>query len=304
MTAQFRLRGFAASARHVLTLLSLWTFVLPPVSLVAQEAGGAFDSNGVPIHYADKGGGAPVVLIHGFTGSAARHWGAPGVIQALETAGYRVIAMDCRGHGESGKPHDPSRYGLEMVGDVIRLLDHLRIDRAHVVGYSMGGAIANQLLVRYPRRLITVTLLGAGWEGEDLKTLTAQFAALAEGFDKKDASWLLRAVGPSGQKAPTPEEIAAANASLFARNDGEALAAAARGLLPLYEISADSLRAVSLPVLAIVGDQDTFNLEGVKRMAGIVPGMEVVRLPGATHASSVRPSSEPLVAFLNKHKRD
>jgi pimeloyl-ACP methyl ester carboxylesterase len=226
------------------------------------------------------------------------------VISALETAGYRVIAMDCRGHGESGKPHDPGLYGLEMVGDVIRLLDYLKIDRAHVVGYSMGGAIANQLLIRHSPRLITITLLGAGWEGEDLKVLATQFSALADGFDKKDATWLIRAVSSSGQQGPTAEESAAANASLFARNDSDALAAAARGLLPLYQVPADSLRGVSLPVLAIVGEQDTLNLEGVKRMAAVVRGMEVVRLPGATHASSVRPSAEPLVAFLNKHRRD
>jgi len=289
---------------RILTLLAAWMFLLSPASVAGQDLSGSFDSNGITIHYVEKGRGAPVVLLHGFTGSATRHWEAPGVISALETAGYRVIAMDCRGHGESGKPHDPGLYGLEMVGDVIRLLDHLKIDRAHVVGYSMGGAIANQLLIRHSPRLITVTLLGAGWEGEDLKALASQFSALADGFEKKDASWLIRAVSSAGQKGPTAEEIAAANASLFARNDSDALAAAARGLLPLYQVPADSLRGVSLPVLAIVGDQDTLNLEGVKRMAAVVRGMEVVRIPSATHASSVRPSAEPLVAFLNKHRRD
>jgi pimeloyl-ACP methyl ester carboxylesterase len=301
MTARIRLRGVAASARQVPALLTALTFLLCPAPLTGQDHTPSFDSNGVPIHYVDRGRGVPVVLIHGFTGSYARHWEAPGVIQALESARYRVIAMDCRGHGESGKPHSPNQYGFEMVGDVIRLLDHLRIDRAHVVGYSMGGAIANQLLIKYPRRLVTVTLLGAGWAGDDLTTLAAQFTALAEGFDKKDASWLIRAVGAPGKNGPTAAEIAAANASLFARNDADALAAAARGLLPLYQISADSLRGVSLPVLAIIGEQDTFNLDSVKRMATAVRGMEVVQLPGATHASSVRPSASPLVAFLNKH---
>ena len=90
-----------------------------------------------------------------------------------------------------------------------------------------------------------------------MKVLASQFSALADGFDKKDTSWLIRAVSSSGQKGPTAEEIAAANASLFARNDGDALAAAARGLLPLYQVSADSLRGVTRPVLAIVGEQDT-----------------------------------------------
>jgi pimeloyl-ACP methyl ester carboxylesterase len=289
---------------RILRLLVAWIVLLSPAAVAGQDRSGSYDSNGVPIHYVDKGHGAPVVLIHGFTGSAARHWQAPGVIAALETAGYRAIAMDCRGHGESGKPHDPALYGLEMAGDVIRLLDHLKIDRAHVVGYSMGGAIANQLLIKHSQRLITVTLLGAGWEGEDLKVLASQFSALADGFEKRDASWLIGAVSSSGQKGPSAEEVAAANASLFARNDGDALAAAARGLIPLYRVSADSLRGVSLPVLAIVGEQDALNLEGVRRMAAVVRGMEVVRIPGATHASSVRPSAEPLVTFLNKHRRD
>src|SRR4030095_6015631 len=142
----------------------------------AQQATQSFDSNGVQIQYLDKGRGAPVVLLHGFTGSFRRHWEAPGVIGALETAGYRVIAMDCRGHGESGKPHDPALYGLEMAGGVIRLLDHLKITRAHLAAYSMGAAIANQLLIKHSSRLITVTLLGAGWEGEDLQVLASRFS--------------------------------------------------------------------------------------------------------------------------------
>lgn len=302
MTARIRLRGRLASVGQALIVLTACT-LLAPARLAGQTATKSFDSNGVPIHYVDRGQGPPVVLIHGFTGSAVRHWEAPGVIQALESAGYRVIAMDCRGHGESGKPHDVKQYGSEMVGDVIRLLDHLKIDRAHIVGYSMGGAIASQLLIKHPGRLLTVTMLGAGWAGDNLKPLGAQFVAMAEGFDKKDASWLIRGVSAGAPKEPTPEEVAAANAALFARNDAEALAAAARSLLPLYEVSAESLRAVSLPVLAICGEQDALNVPMVKQMAATVRGMEVVWLPGATHASSVRPAAAPLVAFLDKHRK-
>src|SRR5216117_1589954 len=102
------------SAR-IIALLAACTLLAPPAS-VAQSAARSFDSNGIPIRYLDRGRGVPVVLIHGFTGSYTRHWETPGVIQALEAAGYRVIAMDCRGHGDSGKPHDASQYGLEMVG--------------------------------------------------------------------------------------------------------------------------------------------------------------------------------------------
>ena len=246
-------------------------------------------------------GGEPVVLLHGFTGSYARHWESPGVIAALTQAGYRVIVMDCRGHGQSGKPTGSGDYGLEMVSDVVRLLDHLDIERAHVAGYSMGGAIVNQLLVGYPGRLRTAMLLGSGWEGENLEALASQMSTLAEGFENRDASALIRGVVGSGGDGPTDAEIAALNASLFARNDPDVLAAVARSLVALYEVTGENLRAVALPVLAIVGEHDS-NLEAVTRMAGVMTGLQVVRIPGASHASSVRPSAEPLVRFLDRHR--
>jgi pimeloyl-ACP methyl ester carboxylesterase len=283
-------------------LLIACIVAVPSLCWPQQSAGESFDSNGVQIHYVDKGRGLPVVLIHGFTGSYARHWEAPGVIDALEKAGYRVVAMDCRGHGQSGKPHDAGQYGLEMVRDVVRLLDHLKIARAHIVGYSMGGSIANQLLVKHPDRLLTVTLLGAGWAGEDLTATNAQMLALADSFARRDASYLIRGVTAGGTNGPTEAEVAALGAALFARNDADALAAVARGFLPLYEVSRDSLRSAQVPVLALIGGLDSMNMEAVKRMKGVVPDLEVIELPGATHASSVRPSAEPLVAFLNKHR--
>lgn len=287
---------------RIIGLLTACVLALASVAR-AQQSAASFDSNGVPIAYVDKGRGAPVVLIHGFTGSYARHFEAPGVIDALEKAGYRVIALDCRGHGQSGKPLEASQYGLEMVADVVRLLDHLKIPRAHVVGYSMGGAIVNQLLVRYPGRLISATLLGAGWDGEAdaLKNITSLMLELADGFAKRDASPLIQRVTGS---RPTDEEVAAINASLFARNDPQVLAATARGLVPLYEVPAERLRATTLPVLAIVGEQDRPNLEAVKRMARLMPKLEVVEIPGATHATSVRPSAEHILAFLAKHRRE
>lgn len=274
----------------------------PAISPAQQSAGESFDSSGVQIHYVDKGRGVPVVLIHGFTGSYARHWEAPGVLDALEKAGYRVIAMDCRGHGQSGKPHDAGQYGLEMVRDVVRLLDHLKIARAHIVGYSMGGSIATQLLVRHPDRLLTVTLLGAGWAGEDLTVTNAQMLALADSFARRDASYLIRGVTSGGANGPTDAEVAALSAALFARNDADALAALARGYLPLADVPRDSLRSTQVPLLALIGELDSLNMDAVKRMKAVVPALEVIELPGATHASSVRPSAEPLVAFLNRHR--
>ena len=108
----------------------------------------SFDSDGVPIHYLVTGRaeGEPVVLIHGFAGNIE----TGGQVIAVLQKDYKVIALDCRGHGGSGKPHDPAKYGVEMANDVARLLDHLKIDKAHVVGYSMGSGIALNFAVHHP----------------------------------------------------------------------------------------------------------------------------------------------------------
>ena len=97
-----------------------------------------FDSAGVRIRYVSAGQGEPIILIHGWAADAEM-WDS--LMQDL-SRDYRVIAFDCRGHGRSDKPTDPKQYGMEMVNDVVRLMDHLGFSKAHIVGYSMGGSIA------------------------------------------------------------------------------------------------------------------------------------------------------------------
>src|SRR5262245_29583001 len=115
-------------------LLLVVLLCLIPADLRAEDR--FFESNGVRIRYTVQGKGEPVLLIHGFTANVERQWGLPGIIKRL-AKDYQVSALDNRGHGKSGKPHDPKRYGAEMAEDAIRLLDHLKIKKAHVVGYSM-----------------------------------------------------------------------------------------------------------------------------------------------------------------------
>src|SRR5438093_9961355 len=137
--------------------------------VAAQQAGTPdqfFDSKGVKIRYTVQGKGEPVLLIHGFLINQEMNWGGPGVIKELARH-YQVIALDNRGHGKSGKPHDPGQYGMEMTEDAVRLLDHLQIKKAHVVGYSMGGVITLKLLVSHPGRLLSATLGGHGGIKED-----------------------------------------------------------------------------------------------------------------------------------------
>ncbi len=135
--------------------LAVWLLLF--VGAGAGARADEFLSKGVKLRYLVEGQGPPVVLIHGLTLDAEMQWADPGIIKAL-AKDYRVIAMDCRGHGKSDKPHEPAAYGIEMVEDVSRLLDHLEIKKAHLVGYSLGGSIALKFLVSHPERCSSVVL--------------------------------------------------------------------------------------------------------------------------------------------------
>ena len=122
-----------------------------------------FDSNGVQIRFLDQGVGQAIILLHGLTADIEPSWIHTGVFQDL-ARDHRVIAMSLRGHGRSGKPRDSSAYGDEMARDVVRLLDHLRISRAHIVGHSFGGRITAKLLTTNPGRFLSATLTASSGE--------------------------------------------------------------------------------------------------------------------------------------------
>ena len=121
-----------------------------------------FDSDGVPIHYEVFGEGKPILIVHGFAASLEGNWVRPGWVETLSPI-RKVVALDCRGHGLSGKPHDPQSYaGHAMEDDVVRLMEHLHIEQADLFGYSMGAAISLRLLLRHPERFTYVVLGGIG----------------------------------------------------------------------------------------------------------------------------------------------
>jgi pimeloyl-ACP methyl ester carboxylesterase len=144
--------------------LSLW--LGRPANSIAAAESQFFDAKGVKIHFLIEGTGEPVVLIHGLDSSARVNWQMPGTIDAL-AKDHQVIAIDLPGYGESDKPVDPAAYGEQWVDDVILLLNHLNIRKAHIVGYSMGGMVALKLIAEHPDRVISGTLGGAGWLRED-----------------------------------------------------------------------------------------------------------------------------------------
>ena len=121
-----------------------------------------FDSDGVQIYYRLDGAGEPVVLIHGYSANGAVNFRTPGIVADL-AHDRLVITIDNRGHGQSEKPEQAGVYGLHMVNDVVRLLDHLELDSADIVGYSMGAMIGLKLAIDHPDRVRSLLMGGMGW---------------------------------------------------------------------------------------------------------------------------------------------
>lgn len=281
--------------------LSLGLIVLP--NTIRAEGKNTFDSNGVKIHYLDHGQGEPVLLVHGFAASGVLNWSLPGIIQSLRKQGYRVITIDNRGHGQSEKPHDPNKYGMEMVGDLTRLLDHLQLAKAHVVGYSMGAFLTCKMLTVSPDRMISATLGGAGWPREKDPRLNLM-TDLADSLETGNGIVpLLRALSPPERPEPTDEQLQNMSRLAMSVNDPLALAAIARSNSQLL-VAETSLRKNRLPVLAMVGQLDPLK-DSVEALVDVLPELEVVFIPGADHDTAFThvQFKSKLIEFLNKHRQ-
>src|SRR4030095_12947415 len=101
----------------------------------------------------------PVILIHGLTSSAVGNWFNPGIAQKLAKTN-RVIAIDMRGHGDTGP--SPADSNGTMIHDIVDFMDYLKLDKAHIGGYSMGGATTAGLIKVAPERFITASVMGIG----------------------------------------------------------------------------------------------------------------------------------------------
>ncbi|MHA2290465.1 MAG: alpha/beta fold hydrolase, partial [Promethearchaeota archaeon] len=102
-----------------------------------------FDNEGIKIYYEIEGEGPPVVMVHGFSGNLENSWKETNWVKTLKDS-YQLILLDCRGHGESDKPHDETYYGQKMNEDIIKLMEYLSIEKANLFGYSMGAYITFQ----------------------------------------------------------------------------------------------------------------------------------------------------------------
>ncbi|MGH2447324.1 MAG: alpha/beta fold hydrolase [Chloroflexota bacterium] len=262
-----------------------------------------FDSAGVTIRYVDLGSGDPVFLLHG-NGGSLENWVRNGFVQSL-MPNFRVIAADARGNGQSGKPHQAKAYGLQLSLDVLRLMNHLGIAKADVVGYSMGAQTAAHLMVIAPKRLVAVVLGGAPgryyWTEKDIREVDLHAAQRERDCVSRGMLNARRALGtaPISNAAFKRREAACfANKS----QDRVALAALSRGQSTQL-ITRTQACAVSVPTLGVVGSLDGY-LPYFRELESCRRNMQVVVIKGASHGSAFR-SPEFFAAtraFLMAHR--
>ncbi len=282
----------------VVILVALLALIAVLACLALRRSPGQyFDAGGVRLFYRVEGQGTPVILVHGYGVNADLNWRLPGVVRALRGT-YRVIRFDLRGHGRSDKPKLPEQYGKEAALDVIRLMDHLGIAKAHVVGYSMGGFITIHLIARHPERLLSAVPCASGFEkaeGKNLETLRT----LTESLDRHEGYGpLLRALEP---ETPPAWRINLVSFLMSAINDNDAMSAIMKRFTDLA-ITEEEMRNNRVPVLSIAGTRDPLGA-GIKTMTEVMGNHEAVYIENGDHATTLLNKAylKHLRAFLAKH---
>lgn len=246
----------------------------------------SFSSDGVEIAYLDEGEGAPTLLIHGFASNARVNWVATSWVRDLVAAGRRVIALDNRGHGRSGKPHDSESYGTPvMAEDARRLLDHLAVARADVVGYSMGARITAFLALAHPDRVRRAVLSGLG-----------------EGLVKGVGAPEPIAAALRANSIDVVTNPAARGFRVFADQTGSDREALAVCILASRQVLTPAeLGRIKAPVLVAVGSDDEIAGDP-HALADLIPGAEAFVIPGRDHMKAVgdRRHKEAVIAFLSR----
>jgi pimeloyl-ACP methyl ester carboxylesterase len=275
---------------------------------LGQSVESDFDSNGVKIHYYTEGTGEAVVLIHGWMGDSST-WGhdAAGNTKLTTIEGFEAIALDCRGHGKSGKPYDPNKYGVEMAEDVVRLLDHLKIKKAHLLGYSMGSFIAGNVAARHPERVLSIIYGGQGplIKGAPSTGGSKEVEIFAKAVeDGKGLGPYLIAVMPPTWGKLTLDQANAIAKLTYANKDVKAFAVSGLTLGKL-EVAAKDLRKCKAPSLFIYGGNEShFVTDNIAAARKVVPTSEVKVIEGGDHISTLAKPEFGLavVEFLKAHK--
>jgi pimeloyl-ACP methyl ester carboxylesterase len=231
----------------------------------------SFHNGAVEIAYLDEGEGEPILLVHGFASTKDVNWAYPTWVSELKKNGRRAIALDNRGHGDSSKLYDTEQYHIgTMAGDVAALMDHLRIERADIMGYSLGARMTAWLAQSQPQRLRSAIFGGLGM-------------GLIEGGGPGET--VAKAL-----EAPSLEDVTDPVGRTFrafadqTRSDHRALAACLRGSRRL--MTRDEAARIKVPVLIAVGTSDEI-AGSADALGKIIPGAKVLDIPNRDHMRAV-----------------
>ncbi|WP_448642877.1 alpha/beta fold hydrolase [Geodermatophilus sp. URMC 63] len=247
---------------------------------------GYADVNGLHLYFEVHGdGGAPLVLLHG--GMMSIDLSFAGLLPTLARR-HRVVAVELQGHGRTAdvdRPVTPAN----SASDVVALLDHLGIDRAHVLGHSMGGAVALELAVSSPDRVLSVVPCSASVRPDGMHEDFLDPERMATSTRMPTEQDLAEMAETYRRLSPHPEHFE------------EFLAALSASDADLVGWSDEQLAGITAPVLLVQGDRDFTTVEHAALMLRLIPGSQLAVLPGTTHMQVTRRADlllPVLAAFL------
>ena len=266
-----------------------------------------FDVDGLELHAEVAGSGPPLVLLHGFTGSADTWAG----LTAALAADYTVIAPDLIGHGRSDAPEDVARYRMpRAAADLVALVRRLGHERAAWLGYSLGGRTALQLVTDHPEAAEVLILEGASpgiADDEERAARVRSDEAMAERIERDGAEAFVdtwERVPLFASQLALPAETRAAIRATRTANTATGLANSLRGMgAGAQDPLQDRVAGISVPTLLIAGELDTKYVEIARDMARTMPDATMHAIEGAGHAAHLeRPEAfqRPLLEFLRR----
>lgn len=287
-----KLSIFAAIMAGTLFLTASCLFYL----LFHRSPGQFFEQDGVRLFYSDTGCGEAVILVHGIAAQGDLNWRRPGVTRLLAKQ-FRVITLDMRGHGLSDHPEDAEQYGVHLVTDIIGLMDHLGLEKAHLAGYSLGGFVALKAVTLYPDRFLTAAICSAGWinpeaPGEIPNPYEAPAANTASQAN------LASAMMPSASKSVFHRLRSSVGDVMIDRKVKKALKAS----YPELGVPREDVENIKTPLLCIIGTKDGF-LHLARALCRFQCPLECIEIDGATHFSAPFKSAfkKNLLLFFQKN---
>jgi pimeloyl-ACP methyl ester carboxylesterase len=255
--------------------------------------------DGTRLYYEEAGSGTPVVFVHEYAGDY-RSWEAQ---MRYFSRAHRCVTYSQRGYPPSDVPEEAARYSQDIArDDVLALMDALEIDKAHVVGHSMGAYTALHVGINHPKRCISVVAAGCGWgstpdanKREEMKALAAETGKMfAEEGIAKAAAKYADAPMRQAQKNKDPRgyaEFARMLAEHSALGHAQTMYNLQLKRPTLWEMG-DALKRFAVPLLVVVGDEDEPCIDGSVFLKRTAPTAGLMVIPRSGHNI---PSEEPAV---------